>query len=90
MPAGEPAERLGEESSRLCALEQHPPAEPQNPVLASSGSVGRPWKLAPRGAAMWSGLESPEFKDSERHIMCIASYQDAEQAAGVGIAGSDI
>lgn len=40
MPAGEPAGCVGEES-RFCALQRHRPAEPQNPALVSSGSVGR-------------------------------------------------
>lgn len=57
VPVREPAECPGEESSGFCALGWHPPAEPQNPVLAASGSIGRPWKLATREAAMWSGLE---------------------------------
>lgn len=56
MPARELAGCLGEESG-FCALERHPPSEPQNPALVSSGSVGRSWKLVTRKAAMRSGWE---------------------------------
>lgn len=56
VPTGEPAGCLGGESE-FSALERHGPTESQSPTLVSSGSIGRPWKLATRKAAMRSDLQ---------------------------------